>query len=481
MKRMLALHGFTCCSRLTRARDPRRCHMEQEHLYIGIRRHGSWRVWPVSDLTERELEGVNIQRDVQCTWVHGLDPAAALREVALQSERGVAPFSALKHAEHGLHLLCKYAAQGSTAVQHAADQTQNRREVPRRPAQSERDRTDEHLRIERGQVDAAVAQELRAFDVAVRKSREREGALHVLERSADAVRVSGVHLGRIPSTAERLLRDWRSRSTARRTHHAARLAQQRTDTDESLLRERARFDETLSTRDEVLALAGHELRNMVAASVGFAGLIEGVAREKHYDDLRTSAQHIQRAGARMQRLVGDLVDAARVAAGGLEVKRELGDLTKVVSEAVDAFHARASERDVSLTLDLVRPLPLVQLDAARVLQVLVNLLSNALKFTPVGGSVVVRVEEVDCEVRCAVIDSGPGVPADMLEAIFERFQQVVQGDRRGLGLGLYIAKYIVQAHGGQIRAQSEVGSGTTVSLTLPTANPTRASALASTH
>lgn len=171
----------------------------------------------------------------------------------------------------------------------------------------------------------------------------------------------------------------------------------------------------------------------------------------------------------MHRLVGDLVDAARIAAGGFEVKRELGDLSKVVAEAVEAFRDHAAERDVSLTVDIVQPLPLVQLDPARLLQVLVNLLSNALKFTPSGGKVAVQVEQVGADIRCAVMDSGPGVPADMLDAIFDRYRQVVKGDRRGLGLGLYITKHIVQGHGGRIWAQSEVGAGTTMALTLPVA------------
>jgi signal transduction histidine kinase len=101
------------------------------------------------------------------------------------------------------------------------------------------------------------------------------------------------------------------------------------------------------------------------------------------------------------------------------------------------------------------------------LQVLTNLLSNAIKFTPAGGKVVVRLERIASEVRVAVSDTGTGIPADKLDTVFERFRQVIPSDRRGVGLGLYISKCIVQGHGGRIWAESSVGAGSTFYFALP--------------
>jgi len=103
--------------------------------------------------------------------------------------------------------------------------------------------------------------------------------------------------------------------------------------------------------------------------------------------------------------------------------------------------------------------------------VLANLLSNALKFTPPGGSVVVRVEHVDDDIRFSVTDTGAGIPDDKLEAVFDRFVQLTKNDRRGMGLGLYIAKCIVQGHDGRIWAVRQGADGTTFCFTLPVSTP----------
>jgi signal transduction histidine kinase len=179
------------------------------------------------------------------------------------------------------------------------------------------------------------------------------------------------------------------------------------------------------------------------------------------------AQRIQRSGARMNRLLGDLVDIASIQAGVLTVTREVGDPAHVVAEAVETFQAQASARGVLLAAAIAPQLPPAAFDPARILQVLSNLLSNAIKFTPAHGNVVVRVERAGDELCVAVGDTGVGIPPDKLEAIFERFLQVAHNDRRGVGLGLYISKAIVQGHGGRIWAESTIGKGSTFCFTLP--------------
>ena len=114
-------------------------------------------------------------------------------------------------------------------------------------------------------------------------------------------------------------------------------------------------------------------------------------------------------------------------------------------------------------------------DQARLSQVLTNLLSNALKFVSANGEIVVRIERLDDELRVAVRDTGIGIPTEMLVEIFDRFRQVNSGDARGAGLGLYISKRIVQAHGGRIWAESRIGDGSTFFFTLPVHQPSASS------
>ena len=250
--------------------------------------------------------------------------------------------------------------------------------------------------------------------------------------------------------------------------HAALPSPERDQTDQDLSRERSRSDAALSARDTFLGIVSHDLRNLLQGIVGFAAVIAKSAPQPgETEQIVQSAKRIQRAGVRMNRLVGDLVDVACIEAGALAVRREVGDPTVVVVEAIETFQAQASASGVTLVAELVPPVPNAAFDAARIIQVLTNLLSNALKFTPANGNVVVRVERADEEVRFAVSDTGPGIPDDKLEAIFDRFLQIHEDDRRGVGLGLYISKCIVQGHGGRIWAQSGAGLGTTLCFTLP--------------
>ncbi len=211
---------------------------------------------------------------------------------------------------------------------------------------------------------------------------------------------------------------------------------------------------------------------MLTVVVGFAGLIvkaESGAEEHQTEQVLGHARRIQRSGARMNRLIGDLIDVASIEAGVLAVKRQLGDPIHVLTEAVDTFQAQAAASGVSLQSDVVMPASLADFDPARILQVLANLVGNAIKFAPRGGSVVVHLERVEDELRFAVHDTGPGIPRQHLDTVFERFRQVDRDDRRGVGLGLYISKCIIQGHGGRIWAESVPGQGTTFRFTLPVA------------
>jgi signal transduction histidine kinase len=169
----------------------------------------------------------------------------------------------------------------------------------------------------------------------------------------------------------------------------------------------------------------------------------------------------------MNHLIGDLIDVACIDAGILAVTREPCDPLRVLGEAIENFQALATARGIALVAQTPASLGTAEIDPARILQVLANLLANAIKFTPARGTVTVRAERAPDEIRFAVSDTGMGIPADRLEAVFERYVQVVPADRRGLGLGLFIAKCIVLGHGGAIWAESEPGHGTSVRFELP--------------
>ena len=173
----------------------------------------------------------------------------------------------------------------------------------------------------------------------------------------------------------------------------------------------------------------------------------------------------------MNRLIGDLIDVASIDAGKLAFQSVSGDSSALVVEAVETFAAAASAKDIALASEVVGEERASAFDHDRMLQVLANLITNALKFTPKGGAIRIRCEYTRRDVRFSVSDNGAGVPAVMLEAIFERFCQAGKHDRRGLGLGLYISKCIVEAHGGKIWAESTPGKGSQFFFTLPLAVP----------
>jgi signal transduction histidine kinase len=349
---------------------------------------------------------------------------------------------------------------------------------------AERQQTDESLRAERDRADQSLEQEQDTLEAAADEviGRARSRADEVL---ATARAKTDRQATRPPSNApasrsvqrerevaDRALRAERADADAavraERAAHVTVLLNERAETDKDLTSERARSDDALARRDEFLATVSHELRNVLSSMVLMARLIaDGALRENQAEQIVNYAQRIQRAGGRMDRLIGDLVDVASIEAGVLAVTREPSDAAQVVTEAVSTFQAQATATGLRLSSEVISPISSIALDPARILQVLVNLLSNAIKFTPANGSVSVRVQASGDQLLFSVSDTGLGIAPDKLEAVFERFVQVERNDRRGLGLGLYISKCIVQGHGGRIWVESTLGVGSTFHFTLP--------------
>jgi len=346
--------------------------------------------------------------------------------------------------------------------------------------QSERDKTDESLQLERDSVDrvfdAEVSDAEGTADAVISRARARADALLGAARaksdqSSGSERVSeALHTAR--AVEDRVLKHERAIADQAlqhsRSESAASLSNERSTTDHDLSIERSRSDHALAMRDEFMGIVSHDLLNLLNAVLGTSALIEKeVLRDDHVERIMAHARRVQRSGARMARLVGDLVDVASIEAGRMAVSRVVGDPTDVVGEAVETFQAEAVKRGISLTAEIEPDVPQVAFDAPRILQVLCNLISNALKFTPEEGSIVVRMERVDDDIVGSVSDDGAGIPDDKLEAVFDRFVQLTLQDRRGVGLGLFISKCIVRGHGGRIWVENRVTGGSTFSFTLP--------------
>ncbi|HEX8362850.1 MAG TPA: ATP-binding protein [Longimicrobium sp.] len=228
---------------------------------------------------------------------------------------------------------------------------------------------------------------------------------------------------------------------------------------------RATAEAAVQARDEVLRVVSHDLGNYLSAASVNAAVLLRLLPDGENDQLRQRVAGIRDALVQTQRLRQDLLDVASIEAGRLAVEPEPHDPGVLLTEALELFAPVAAEHEI----ELVRPaeLPLVQADRTRVLQVLGNLIGNAVKFTRAGGRIELRAEPEDAFVRISVADSGSGIPPESLPHVFDRFWKVREGNRHGAGLGLAIARGIVEAHGGEMRVESTLGAGTTFSFTLP--------------
>lgn len=223
-------------------------------------------------------------------------------------------------------------------------------------------------------------------------------------------------------------------------------------------------------KTEFIATVSHELRTPMTSIKGALGLVLGGAAGELPPEARELLTIARNNTDRLIRLINDILDISRIEAGKLEIRRAPLSPAEVVRRAVQEMTAFARQRSIVLTAEVPEGLPRVMADADRLHQVLDNLLSNAVKFSPEGSEVRIRAEAAGDMVRFDVIDRGPGIPPDQIEAIFERFYRIDNAASRrtgGTGLGLTICKAIVEEHGGRIWVESKVGEGSTFSFTIP--------------
>lgn len=246
------------------------------------------------------------------------------------------------------------------------------------------------------------------------------------------------------------------------------LSQERRDTDVALFGERVMSDDLVRSRDEVLAMISHDLRNLLSAINMKVDLLASRLPDEMTFEKKLAREVLGSFGV-MARWAGDLVDLASLDSGSLALRRGSHDPKAIATHVVDAFRAKAAKKSIGLAVVDAGPLPNVDCDRDRIEQVLGNLLDNALKFTPSGGSVTLRVEPVEDMVGFSVSDSGVGIPEEDAPRVFERQWHTQARHGGGTGFGLYIAKRVVESHGGRIWVETRPNQGATFFFTLPVA------------
>jgi signal transduction histidine kinase len=239
--------------------------------------------------------------------------------------------------------------------------------------------------------------------------------------------------------------------------------------EDALAREHAARGEAESAtraRDEMLAMVAHDLRNPLnAIQMASQLLLSDPALDA--EAARKTVHMIQRAGSRMNRLIGDLLDAKQIEAGSFLVHMRPESPSAVVRDALDMLQPIAASKRQQLDTAIEPGLPAVQVDGARIQQVISNLVGNAIKFSPAGSVITIGAQGRPSAVRISVSDTGPGIQPDELPRIFDRYWQGRRREKGGLGLGLAIAKAIVEAHGGCIDVSSAPGVGATFYFDVP--------------
>jgi len=345
------------------------------------------------------------------------------------------------------------------------------------PGQSEREKSDETLRdsdlasehqadfdrdAERVEADQAKVQSRSDSDASRdlgRADMGRSGA----ERQAEGDERLRVER----QTSDQAIKGERLRADAAtekgRSHYQASAK----SSAELLSQEQERHQKTkaaLTTREEFLAIVSHDLRNPLNnIAMETQNLLEEPEAAKEI------ALSINRSAGEMLRLIEDLLDIERIAVGKLTLHFEEHDVSEIIKQAVEQLQGAAASKGVTLEAKDQDGCDHVVCDRSRVMQVLSNLIGNAIKFTPAKGRICVNCQRTgpEGEVQISVSDTGEGIAPEKIKTIFERFSQIHNQDRRGIGLGLYIAKMMVEEHPGRIWVESKLGEGSTFHFTLP--------------
>ena len=341
--------------------------------------------------------------------------------------------------------------------------------------------TDKHVETERTAADLATLATRKEADVDRNLGAAAKTTLN--EERKDADRVTEIERSNVDALIEKERDD-------KNASDKSLLVKERVQTDHNLQEERVRTDSkeritsgllsseidehlktkvALTSRDEFLAIVSHDLRNPLGAISSWVELF--MEENTKLDlDFKNGLELIKRNADTALRLIRDILDMESIAEGKLQLKSESHRIDKILQESVQTCGHVATTKNIHLTLKAETEAEIF-CDHDRILQVLSNLIGNAVKFTPDGGSIFLSAKINAAEVQVAVRDTGIGIPPEKLQVIFERFAQLAKKDRQGLGLGLYISKLIIEAHQGRLWVESALGEGSTFKFTIPVRPP----------
>src|SRR5215213_1477761 len=231
---------------------------------------------------------------------------------------------------------------------------------------------------------------------------------------------------------------------------------------------RQQAEEASRLKEEFLATVSHELRTPLNAVVGWSRLLRSGKLDN--DGAAHALEVIERNAAAQRQIIEDLLDVSRIITGKLRINTQPVDLLLIIHAAIDAVRPAAEAKAITISTHIEAPDSIVRADSERLQQVLWNLLANAVKFTPAGGTVDLYLEQHGPFAEIRIEDNGPGVPAEFLPRIFERFSQADGSSTRkhgGLGLGLAIVRHLVELHGGTVSAANREGGGAVLTVCLP--------------
>lgn len=305
-----------------------------------------------------------------------------------------------------------------------------------------------HSEAQKRQITETVEGERTLMDTAIQREREANSALE------------GELLKRERGETDKNLLSERSHTDSEVSNASDRLTSERS----SHMATRAQ----LTTRDEFRAIVSHDLRNPLGVILSCVSmLIDDPTYANRPTETKYWHEMIKRNTESAIRLITDILDMESVDEGQLRLRLGNHGVDELVREVVEGFAHSSAAKTILLKAAPSNISTPVVCDRDRIVQVLGNLIGNALKFTPENGSITVTVDESDEETTFSVIDTGPGIEKSSQEKIFVRYAQLENKDRRGLGLGLYISKKLVEAHGGRLKVNSEPGHGSTFYFTLP--------------
>ncbi len=355
----------------------------------------------------------------------------------------------------------KAESQTDVSVQQARTDTDKATLVARTNADSRRDQvrkaqgyaeedraSDDHSEAERTRADVTLEQERTRVDFAIAREREAKSS------------VEKTFLSQERELTDKSLSVERTRADTVVTSSTVKLSRE--------VAEHSKTKVSLMTRDEFLAIVSHDLKNPIGAVSSCMDMLLEQTAERNLDsETRGWLEMAKRNADTALRLISDILDMERIADGKLELDKTTCNLGKVVRDSMEIFVHAAISKNILLRSVPPAATGEISCDRDRIVQVLSNLIGNALKFTPEGGKIVVKVERTDKEITFSVCDTGPGIPDEKKQKIFEKFTQLESKDRRGLGLGLHISKRLVESHGGNIWVESKLGQGSTFYFSIP--------------